>query len=197
MKWISNVIIILLSGLIAFQYFDNEKKQKLVDVLMDMNDSIVISNLQLSADFKNYVNETGETETVYHARDYRTKDFFSFVKIGRGYRGYQIVTDLPDVDRTALDFIYWTCVDSGIDIAFLMHVLWTESRFGTNLSHKVNKDGTKDGGWFGINYKDHNEATKGTPYTDVYKFIKKYRKLEAYPKHEWPSRYNSKALWKK
>jgi hypothetical protein len=197
MKWISNVVIILFAGIIAVQYFDGEKKQKLVDVLFDTCDSLAVSNMQISAEFKNYVNETGETETVYHARDYRTKDFFSLVKIGRGYRGYQIVTDLPDVDRAAFDFIYWTCVDSNIDISFLLHVLWSESRFGTNITHKVNKDGTKDGGWFGINYKDPNEASKGTPYTDVYKFIKKYRKLEAYPKHEWASRYNSKVLWKK
>lgn len=142
-------------------------------------------------------NETGSKEVVYHARDKRTKDFFTFLKVGRSYMGYEIISDLHGIDRTAFDYIFWTCVDSGIDIPFLMHVLWTESRFGTNITHKLNRDGSKDGGWFGINYKDPREAEKSSPYTDVYKFIKKYRKLESFPKSEWASRYNSKVLWLK
>ena len=68
MKWISNVVIILFAGIIAVQYFDGEKKQKLVDVLFDTCDSLAVSNMQISAEFKNYVNETGETETVTVSR---------------------------------------------------------------------------------------------------------------------------------
>lgn len=154
-------------------------------------------NVSLKFRVDSLMNESGTKEIIYHARDPRTRDFLSFTKIGRGFRGYEILTDIPDIDRAAFDFIYWTCVDSGVDIPFLLHVLWSESRFGTNTKHAKNSDGSIDGGWFGINYKKGVAPMNRTPYTDVFDFIKKFRILQNFPRSEWASRYNSKALWLK
>lgn len=188
-------VVSSLCAILAVRSCSKHEAEKIVaiDMIVEQRDSLE----RMSYIIDSLKNETGSKEVVYHARDPRTKDFFTFIKVGRGYKGYEIISDLKGVDRTAFDFIFWTCVDSGIDIPFLMHVLWTESRMGTNIDHKINRDGTKDGGWFGINYKDPREAEKSSPYTDVYKFIKKYRKLEQFPKEEWASRYNSKVLWRK
>ena len=138
------------------------------------------------------------SKTVFHAKDYRTKDFFTFIQVGNAkLSGYEIVTDLHDIDRHAFDFMYRVCLDSAIDIPFFLETWWLESRCGTNTKHKKNNDGTIDGGDLGINHKDPKMAMKGTPYTDIFQFIKKYRILEKYPRKEWRSRYNSKSLWLK
>lgn len=169
------------------------------------NEAIRLSNVELSeriimlnSTLDSPMYDLGSKEVVFHAKDGRNKDFFTLIKIGRGNKGYEIVSDIHDIDRPAFDYVYWTCVDSGVDIPFMLHVLWTESRFGTNLGHKPNSDGTIDGGWFGLNYKDGKKRLYNTPYTDVKKFIRHFKeKIEVYPKNEWSSRYNSKALWKK
>lgn len=189
------LIFFVVAFTIAWLIAKNNKLKFAVSIMTEvaMDYSRKCDTLQTRID--SLLEDAGAQEVIYHARDFKTKDFFTFVKIGRGWKGYEMITDLPDIDRTAFDFIYWTCVDSGVDIPFLMHVLWSESRMGTNTKHAKNKDGSIDGGWFGINYKKGVAPLNRTAYTDVFDFIKKYRILENYPRKEWASRYNSKVLW--
>ncbi len=176
---------------------DNIEQRRDNKMLRDCNFEIEKRNGTLNARIDSLIDENGSKELVFHAKDFRTKDFVLFTKIGRGFRGYQLTTDLFDVDRSAIDFIIWTCIDSGIDIPFTIETLWQESRLGTNIGHKLNKDGSIDGGYFGINYKKGVAPLNRTAYTDVFEYIKKYRKLEKFPRKEWRDRYNKKYLWER
>lgn len=177
---------------------ENAKLKRDVKILSDSNVALGERNEELNKRIDS-LNVPYSSEVIYHAKDFRTKDFFTFLKISRAGEqvGYEIITDLPDIDRHAFDFMYKVCLDSAIDIPFFLETWWTESRCGTNLAHGKNKDGTVDGGHLGINHKDPKQAMKGTPYTDIYQFIKKYRKFEKFPRKQWRSRYSSKVLWLK
>ena len=103
---------------------------------------------------------------------------------------------MKGVDRTAFDYVYWRCVEAGVDIPFLLEVLWIESRYGTNVEHKLNYDGSIDGGWFGLNSKYHPIKTLGDPYRDVELFIRYYNEnIKPYPKWQALARY--RYGWKK
>lgn len=184
--------------LIALWVSENSKMKREIRILSDSNVALAVRNAELHARIDS-LNAPYSSEVIYHAKDFKTKDFFTFLKISRAGEqvGYEIITDLPDIDRHAFDFMYKVCLDSSVDIPFFLETWWLESRCGTNTNHKKNRDGTIDGGDLGINHKDPKEAMKGTPYTDIYKFIKKYRKLEKFPRKEWRSRYSNKYLWLK
>lgn len=93
-------------------------------------------------------------------------------------------------DEEALFIVFQKCDSAGIDNEFTAKTLFRESRLGANTRHKENDDGSRDGGWFGINSIHHPVETMGNPLVDVYKFIdycKKY--LFPFPRSEWTVRY--------
>lgn len=195
MKWILTVSTILFFGLSAWGFIHSIRLEEQNGRLAGHVARAETKNTEL----RDSLAMPFTKEIIYHARDKRTKDFFTFMKVGRGYNvGYEIITDLKGIDRTAFDFVYWVCVDSNIPIDFLMETWFAESRFGLNIAHKLNSDGSKDGGNFGKNYKDPRMIQKSTAYTDVYDFIKQVRLFQrlGIPRKDWRAAYSTKDFWK-
>ncbi len=151
--------------------------------------------------YKVKLDEPFESEVIYHARDHKTKDFFTFMKMkGRGKLGYKIITDLP-IDRDRFDLIYGVLIDSlttdELNQAF--DDWWSESRIGTNQHHSRNKDGSIDFGNFGTNYPRGTLPIKigvVQQAKDYCKFIHS-NNLMSYPPEQRRSRYYSKYWWLK
>ena len=167
-----------------------------VNTAAQQRDSITILNKTIDS----LNNSPLISEVVFHARDPKTKDFFTFLKMnGSGKEGYQIITDIRPIDREQFDLIYEVLIDSAADLHFAMENLYGESRAGANQKHSRNKDGSIDFGWFGKNYpKGTNPIKVGVVQQarDYCKFINE-NNLMGYPPEQRRSRYYSKYWWEK
>ena len=84
----------------------------------------------------------------------KTGDWIRFYKIGRnkpiGYY-YETNLKLDEEKRFILNEWIWQSDSAGIDLSFMLNTLFRETRIGTNINHRINNNGTLDGGWSGIN----------------------------------------------
>lgn len=148
--------------------------------------------------YQKKLEEPFESEVIYHARDHRTKDFFTFMKMkGRGKVGYKIITDLP-IDRDRFDLIYDVLVDSIADLNFAFDDWYGESRIGTNSKHKRNKDGSIDFGDFGKNYKKGTSPAKVGAVQQAKDYCEHYNsEIVGHKPEQRRSRYYEKYWWLK
>lgn len=117
------------------------------------------------------------SDTITGLRDYEVKlivkaekkgEFLRYFRVGSRYStGFAFETNLP-MDRDHLRRLYtWAALMDSAEIndEFWVNTIFYESRAGTNINHKPNKNGTTDGGWSGIN------SFWGNYDDDVYKTI--------------------------
>lgn len=163
----------LIEDRIANEMQQTELRKKITE-LRDSVDLVWHQELQLICEFK----------------DPKTHDFFVFWKIGDGPSiGYSYATTLA-VKKSDLDFVLNATKKHDVEWLFTLQVLWRESRMGTNMNHKVNYDGSKDGGPFGINSRYKPSHKTGNMREDVYDYMVYYDKyISPYPRHEWMVRY--------
>lgn len=113
-------------------------------------------------------------------------DHFFLRKQGRSYAWD---TNLP-IKKETLWLILILLDRNGVDIDFAIQTLFRESRIGIRTDHKPNRDGSIDGGWWGLNSRYHPIEHVGDPIQDTFTFIDYYRKnILPYPREEWHIRY--------
>lgn len=109
----------------------------------------------------------------------------------RGYNDtdYVFISNLNN-DLDELKYIVRTTVDSGIPLWWTMKTYFRESTMGTNLTHKKNRDGSRDGGRFGKNSSHGNLSKLNDLEYDVESFVRYWKKHIAWrPPDEWTVRY--------
>lgn len=130
-----------------------------------------------------------KVESVWRMWTQDTKQGYAFAELFNVNDTWFLSTNLP-VNRDELFYVLKVCQDSSIDIPEMMQTVWRESRIGCNLQHKLNYDGSIDGGWFGLNSRYHPIKTLGNPKKDIYLYIAFLRKnLDPYPDNERYYRY--------
>ena len=133
-------------------------------------------------------------DSVMHAKRaavpvWKNFDKWEYAELYKIEDRYLLITNL-NVNKDIFYRVLDICEKAGVDIFFVMNVLWRESRIGANIKHKTNYDGSIDGGWFGLNSKYHPLKTLGDPLKDVYKFIDYFDQYcRPYPEYEWFYRY--------
>lgn len=151
-----------------------QEQQEKISELRDSVDLVWHYEMQLIADFK----------------DPKTHEFFIFWKIGDGPSiGYCYATTL-DLKKSDLDHVLWQTKKHQIPWPFTLKTLWRESRFGTNTAHKVNYDGSKDGGPYGINSRYKEPHATNDMISDLPDYIKyNERYILPFPESEAEIRY--------
>jgi hypothetical protein len=131
-----------------------------------------------------------ELQLVCEFKDPKTHDFFVFWKIGNDNSiGYCYATTLQ-IKKSDLDYVLRTTKKHQVEWPFTLNTLWRESRFGTNTAHKVNYDGSKDGGPYGINSRYKVPHATNDMISDLPDYISYYDQfIRPFPAHEANIRY--------
>jgi hypothetical protein len=192
MKWISNVIIILFAGIIAVQYFDGEKKQKSVDVLFDTCDSLVVSNMQISANLKNVS---------------RDLDFYKEHYDKVTTKIAQIKSSGFKPDKLLIDIIYRrSYINKAVNVDSLFELSRLETSYGSNnVKGRLGELGWPQmterrfhamilyfgGDTTGIRLKDYSDNVTMTDWTFAGYVIAKNSRSHNMPDPSWKRTWNN------
>lgn len=180
------LILCAFIGYIGLIFKDQLTEERIANEMQQTELREKISELRDSVDLVWHY----EMQLIAEFKDPKTHDFFIFWKIGDGPSiGYSYATTLK-LKKSDLDYVLRATKKHQVEWLFTLNTLWRESRFGLNTAHKLNYDGSKDGGPYGINSRYKKPHATNDMISDLPDYLSYYDQyIRPFPMSEANIRY--------